>query len=40
MANQPPSSAPFNLPTLIGREAEYINEVLKGDHASGNGRFT
>lgn len=31
---------PFNLPTLIGREVEYINEVLAGDHASGNGRFT
>jgi dTDP-4-amino-4,6-dideoxygalactose transaminase len=25
---------------LIGREAEYIDEVLKGNHASGNGRFT
>lgn len=40
MANEPPRSAPFNLPALIGREAEYIDEVLKGDHASGNGRFT
>jgi dTDP-4-amino-4,6-dideoxygalactose transaminase len=35
-----PNSAPFNLPALIGREVEYINEVLAGDHASGNGRFT
>ncbi|HYD08040.1 MAG TPA: DegT/DnrJ/EryC1/StrS family aminotransferase, partial [Reyranella sp.] len=32
--------APFNLPTLIGKEIEYINEVLAGDQASGNGRFT
>ena len=38
-AERPPIS-PFNLPTLIGREAEYIGEVLAGDHASGNGRFT
>ena len=40
MKDEPAQSSPFNLPTLIGREAEYINEVLKGDHASGNGRFT
>ena len=39
MINEP-KSAPFNLPALIGREAEYISEVLAGDHASGNGRFT
>jgi dTDP-4-amino-4,6-dideoxygalactose transaminase len=35
-----PRSIPFNLPTLLGREAEYINDVLTGDHAAGNGRFT
>jgi dTDP-4-amino-4,6-dideoxygalactose transaminase len=35
-----PKGAPFNLPTLIGKEIEYINEVLAGDQASGNGRFT
>jgi dTDP-4-amino-4,6-dideoxygalactose transaminase len=40
MTDERPRIAPFNLPTLIGREAEYINEVLTGDHASGNGRFT
>jgi len=33
-------SVPFNLPTLIGKELEYIKLVLAGDHASGNGRFT
>ena len=35
-----PKSIPFNLPTLLGREAEYINDVLMGNHAAGNGRFT
>jgi dTDP-4-amino-4,6-dideoxygalactose transaminase len=35
-----PKSVPFNLPALIGREVEYINAVLAGDHASGNGHFT
>jgi dTDP-4-amino-4,6-dideoxygalactose transaminase len=40
MTDEHSKIAPFNLPALIGREAEYINEVLRGDHASGNGRFT
>jgi dTDP-4-amino-4,6-dideoxygalactose transaminase len=35
-----PKAAPFNLPALIGKEIEYINAVLAGDQASGNGRFT
>jgi dTDP-4-amino-4,6-dideoxygalactose transaminase len=35
-----PKGAPFNLPALIGKEIEYINAVLAGDQASGNGRFT
>lgn len=40
MTDSRSQNMPFNLPTLIGREVEYINEVLAGDHASGNGRFT
>jgi dTDP-4-amino-4,6-dideoxygalactose transaminase len=40
MTDNRPKIAPFNLPALIGREAEYINEVLQGEQASGNGRFT
>lgn len=40
MTDGPSRNMPFNLPTLIGKEVEYINEVLAGDHASGNGRFT
>jgi len=35
-----PKVSPFNLPALIGKEIEYINEVLAGEQASGNGRFT
>jgi dTDP-4-amino-4,6-dideoxygalactose transaminase len=31
---------PFNLPTLVGRELEYIREVIENEHASGNGTFT
>jgi dTDP-4-amino-4,6-dideoxygalactose transaminase len=30
----------FNEPTLLGNEVDYIRQVLEGDHASGNGRFT
>ena len=30
----------FNKPFLTGKEAVYINEVLKGEHFSGNGPFT
>lgn len=37
--NRPPST-PFNLPTMLGREKEYIEQVLHGEQASGNGRFT
>jgi dTDP-4-amino-4,6-dideoxygalactose transaminase len=40
MTEDRPKASPFNLPALIGREAEYISQVLAGDHASGNGRFT
>jgi dTDP-4-amino-4,6-dideoxygalactose transaminase len=40
MNDERPKIAPFNLPTVIGKEVEYINEVLGGDHVSGNGRFT
>src|SRR5690242_242047 len=39
-AAPPPRSTPFNLPTLIGKEIEYIQEVMAGEQASGNGRFT
>lgn len=31
---------PFNKPYKTGREAEYIQQVLDGDHFSGNGPFT
>jgi dTDP-4-amino-4,6-dideoxygalactose transaminase len=40
MADSRPQSAPFNLPSLLGKELEYIKEVLSGEQASGNGRFT
>lgn len=31
---------PFNVPTLLGREREYIEEVLELKRISGNGKFT
>src|SRR3954471_8173249 len=31
---------PFNLPTLAGRELEYMTTVLQNNHYSGNGSFT
>ena len=31
---------PFNLPTLAGRELEYIRQVVENRHISGNGRIT
>jgi len=40
MANSYSASVSFNCPTLVGREREYIAEVLDGRHASGNGPFT
>ena len=34
------SKIPFNVPTLAGRELEYVNEALSRSHLSGNGHFT
>lgn len=40
MADSSKSPVAFNLPSLLGRERDYIGEVLGGTHASGNGPFT
>jgi dTDP-4-amino-4,6-dideoxygalactose transaminase len=31
---------PFNVPTLAGRELEYIRKAIENSHLSGNGQFT
>ena len=31
---------PFNKPTIVGAEFEYIREALEAGHLSGDGRFT
>lgn len=34
------SKVPFNMPATIGRELDYIREVMSGSHLSGDGPFT
>jgi len=31
---------PFNKPTTVGKEAEYMQQALQADHISGDGQFT
>lgn len=31
---------PFNIPTLVGREIEYMTKAIENSHISGNGEFT
>lgn len=31
---------PFNQPTFVGKEPEYISQVIQGDHIAGDGVFT
>jgi len=39
-ATEPAPQVSFNRPTLAGEELSYLNEVLSGNHLSGNGPFT
>ena len=34
------TKVPFNLPTLVGNEFEYMRQALQAAHLSGNGHFT
>jgi dTDP-4-amino-4,6-dideoxygalactose transaminase len=40
MSNAPAWQVSFNRPILAGEELSYLNEVLSGNHLSGNGPFT
>ncbi len=35
-----PSRIPFNRPCLAGRELEYVQDAIRGGHASGDGPYT
>src|SRR5438034_966866 len=35
-----PGFIPFNLPSMVGRELEYIVEAVRGGHLAGDGAFT
>lgn len=35
-----PDFVPFNLPSMVGRELEYIVEAVRGGHLAGDGAFT
>lgn len=35
-----PDHIPFNLPSMVGRELEYIVEAVRGGHLAGDGVFT
>jgi dTDP-4-amino-4,6-dideoxygalactose transaminase len=35
-----PDRIPFNLPSMVGRELEYIVEAVRGGHLAGDGVFT
>ncbi|HEX7676808.1 MAG TPA: dTDP-4-amino-4,6-dideoxygalactose transaminase [Thermoanaerobaculia bacterium] len=35
-----PDYIPFNLPSMVGRELEYIVEAVRGGHLAGDGAFT
>jgi dTDP-4-amino-4,6-dideoxygalactose transaminase len=36
----PPASIPFNLPTLVGNELEYVRRAVEGGHTSAAGPFS
>ncbi|HEX3865607.1 MAG TPA: dTDP-4-amino-4,6-dideoxygalactose transaminase [Gemmatimonadaceae bacterium] len=40
MTNTTASAIPFNSPTIVGKELEYIERTLDGRHLSGDGSFT
>jgi len=40
MSNQSPITIPFNRPSLVGREMEYMAEAIANGHISGDGEFT
>lgn len=35
-----PMFVPFNQPSIVGQELEYVREAIDGRHLSGNGKFT
>ena len=35
-----PDYIPFNLPSMVGRELDYIVEAVRGGHLAGDGVFT
>jgi dTDP-4-amino-4,6-dideoxygalactose transaminase len=37
---QPPEPIPFNRPSMVGRELDYIAQAVSGCHLGGNGPFT
>lgn len=40
MSDYPPITIPFNRPSLVGRETEYLAEAIANGHISGDGEFT
>ncbi|MBL8190115.1 MAG: dTDP-4-amino-4,6-dideoxygalactose transaminase, partial [Acidobacteria bacterium] len=40
MNTYPPVTIPFNRPSIVGKEMEYVAQAVANGHISGDGEFT